>query len=911
MEIKNNNKKQAINLQQKVKTNRSIGIKNNIKSNINNIKIKPKQNHNQKGILLTLLMLIFLILILTEVIVYTMINMNYNNSMENFAVAQNEGTIISTAKQVISSTLQESLSKAYSIILTNSSSYNIIRGSLSTNLASLMENGTINNENFNTIMNSAMLNNINNTLNTGLAIKDTKIKVENARLFIYQTSPSMINATYSGIIKIQSGSQNFNYSFIENASININNTVDLSTAQRSNPSYIKMLKMPKAVIIGNTLASSGSLSQYLFTYGTIINISGSPSCSGIPSVYQNSKFILATPNSINLQQNVCNMGGLITYTPILITPTAPYLAYAPSSNILEYIKNGTQVLIYGNALELINASPIINYINNNYYFSSAYLPDYLNSLSNNTNNERNGLASFSSFYTTTPYFSDVNLISNIITSNNVVLPQQYTISFWINKNNNMSSCDSILAGSPTLDIPFEIYAPTNLGCSAGSSDGTPLTFKYVTSTGTTMDGLTSTPIQSNIWTYAAVVFSQNTLTWYINGNRASIYPDLVAPSLSSNRIWIGYNGISSFNGSIADIQIYNTPLPSAAIAELYREGISGKPIVSSNIILWMPLEGNANDYSSTNNNGIAQNVFYKRLRGYFADPFYSSFNNNVTLAPLLNCLNMSMCYNSSIPHIYFRNTALAINNTNNSEQDSLGLINVIIPKAIDFFGNSYINESNSISWMASNKQPYSFSLWIDPINSNGIIIDEFNSALHDSFLSLINGNVVVGYYNASGEVCSNLGAVPMDKLSNVAFTYSGTNTLYGYINTVQTFQSNSLDQRIAPSAPLYYMLGFYNIGTTYNCGTLSNFKGMIADYQIYNTQLSQLQLQELYANNFIPSLPPQLWMPLSGPAGQQQSRLINTTKELENNNYGMFELNGKHCSVASILNDSCGINYIP
>ncbi|MGC8679912.1 MAG: LamG-like jellyroll fold domain-containing protein [Candidatus Micrarchaeia archaeon] len=912
-----NNKKIIISINKSNIKIKRIKVKGSKEESLSNYKNKKERKEkNLKGILLTLLMVIFMILIVTEVIVYTMINMNYNNSMENLAVAQNQGSLIIQSKQQISSILQESLSRAYSIISIEYPNYSIESGSLSARISSLMENGTLNNINFNALMGTSMLSNINKTLNTGLNIKNSNINIKNSKLFIYQTTPFTINATYTGIINIQSGLQKFSYLFEENASININNTVDLSTAQRSNPSYMKILNIPKAIIIGNTIASSGSLSPYLFTYGTIINISGAPSCSNIPVIYQNSKFILATPNAINLQQNICNMGGLITYAPLSTTPTAPYLAYAPSSNILKYIKNGTEALLYGNALELINASPIINYLNNNYYFSSPYTPDYLNINSNETGNEGYGLSSFSSFYTTTPYFSDTaSAPENIITSNNVILPSDYTISLWINKNYNMKACGTILAGLGTTTVPFELYADTSLGCSAGSADGEPLTFEYKNPSGITTS-VESTLLPSNIWTYVAVVFSPNTITWYINGNKAGVYTGLTNPSISSNRISIG-EGDQLFNGSIADIQIYNAPLPSASIAELYRGGILGKPITSSNLVLWMPLEGNANDYSNSNNNGIAQNIYYKRLRNYYSDSFFNTYNNNVTVAPLLNCYNMSACYNFSLPHTYFRNSALSttsasnINaNINSSENDALGLINVIIPKSVYLFGNSYINEINSISWMASNNQPYSFSLWVDPVSSNGIIIDEFGSSLHDSFLSLINGNVVVGYYNASGEVCANIGSIPLNKWSNIVFTYSGTNTLYGYINAAQTYYNANLAQRIAVASP-YYMLGFYNTGTTYNCGTLADYKGLVADYQLYNAQLSQLQIDQLYINNFIPSVPPSLWMPLSGPAGAQQSMLINTTKELENNNYGLFELNGKPCSVGSILNYSCGISYIP
>ena len=65
-----------------------------------------------------------------------------------------------------------------------------------------------------------------------------------------------------------------------------------------------------------------------------------------------------------------------------------------------------------------------------------------------------------------------------------------------------------------------------------------------------------------------------------------------------------------FNGSIANVQIYNTSLSANEVQALYQEGIGGAPIDLQNIVGWWPLNGNANDYSGNNNNGQATNVIY-------------------------------------------------------------------------------------------------------------------------------------------------------------------------------------------------------------------------------------------------------------------------------------------------------------
>ncbi len=68
--------------------------------------------------------------------------------------------------------------------------------------------------------------------------------------------------------------------------------------------------------------------------------------------------------------------------------------------------------------------------------------------------------------------------------------------------------------------------------------------------------------------------------------------------------------VNSFNGSIANVQIYNTSLSQPEITALYQEGIGGAPTNIQNLVGWWPLNGNANDYSGNNNNGNAIGVTY-------------------------------------------------------------------------------------------------------------------------------------------------------------------------------------------------------------------------------------------------------------------------------------------------------------
>ncbi len=64
------------------------------------------------------------------------------------------------------------------------------------------------------------------------------------------------------------------------------------------------------------------------------------------------------------------------------------------------------------------------------------------------------------------------------------------------------------------------------------------------------------------------------------------------------------------NGTVANEQVYNATLSTKDIQALYQEGIGGAPINVNNLVGWWPLNGNANDYSGNDNNGVPTNITY-------------------------------------------------------------------------------------------------------------------------------------------------------------------------------------------------------------------------------------------------------------------------------------------------------------
>ena len=135
----------------------------------------------------------------------------------------------------------------------------------------------------------------------------------------------------------------------------------------------------------------------------------------------------------------------------------------------------------------------------------------------------------------------------------------------------------------------------------------------------------ATPLDNGAWYMVAGTFnapsgtsiSPSQFTLYINGKPASATGSCAVGSDTSPLTGLGGTVIGYhqawnvyFNGSIADVQVYNSTLSAAQVSQLYREGINSGPIGNAKLVGWWPLDGNANDYSGNGNNGAPANINY-------------------------------------------------------------------------------------------------------------------------------------------------------------------------------------------------------------------------------------------------------------------------------------------------------------
>ena len=122
----------------------------------------------------------------------------------------------------------------------------------------------------------------------------------------------------------------------------------------------------------------------------------------------------------------------------------------------------------------------------------------------------------------------------------------------------------------------------------------------------------SLPVDTWIFSCFTYDYPAQQSYYYINGapHVAAATWSLGPATAGTGNLVLGYGEGGYSNIKAANLQIYNTSLSNSSIQALYKEGIGGAPINVNNLVGWWPLNGNANDYSGNDNNGVSANVTY-------------------------------------------------------------------------------------------------------------------------------------------------------------------------------------------------------------------------------------------------------------------------------------------------------------
>ncbi|MEM3247691.1 MAG: LamG-like jellyroll fold domain-containing protein, partial [Candidatus Micrarchaeaceae archaeon] len=336
-------------------------------------------------------------------------------------------------------------------------------------------------------------------------------------------------------------------------------------------------------------------------------------------------------------------------------------------------------------------------------------------------------------------------------------------------------------------------------------------------------GTTPTPaVQINKnWTLVAATYyltNGNTLiSLYVDGLLEASITATGSMAANNYPLQIGstaptFSNGGYFNGSIANIQLYNTNLTNSQIASIYATGISAPPIASGNLAAWWPLNGDAKDYSGNNNNG----TLYGPI-GFISTQSLSNINANAssTLTAQFNGASsyISTFYRNVTPSGWTESAWVKIAG-NSAGWCGGGHSNVVLndrgsgagysltlgttPASGSLFGFFFGWDTNGVGYFAATNPVYSY-------NTLYYLTGVYNSSF--GFKLYVNGEEVAYYTKsgvASGPTC-NSGALP------------------SYFNS--TFP---------------WIIGYEQAWNSF-------FDGQISNIQLYSTPLSPNQIQLLYS----------------------------------------------------------------
>ncbi|MEM0201708.1 MAG: LamG domain-containing protein, partial [Candidatus Micrarchaeaceae archaeon] len=594
---------------------------------------KPR---TKRGILLTLLTLVIFILMLGEVITYVVLNINYDNLSSSVAQSLASGNFAQNLDSGMNAFLYSSLSKSIGIMAAFESDPNTRMGNFITNssqvLNTLLYNGTFfnNTSYYNNSFKKAVKEFEAEALTDGFTANLSNVTVR-----IKQATPFRIGVYVTGLAALNTSSGiSLDYPINANTTVSLNSKPSLIGIEQGLNGTLQKAQLPKAIVVENLTAKSGSTSPYMFVYGKVIYIPGEPTCSGISSTYENGNYILATPNAADIGQNVCGMGGLITNISNSSTPLKPYLVYK-NDTVMSFLQTNPSLLLDGAALELLNTLPIQSSAIGGFYYASPYTASYLQRVDGEPYMQSSdGIFSFRSI--------DRNAANFSLTTQNISIPSlskisgntNATISAWIYIR-SMPNHQIILSDDWSANQVLQMYVHTNGRLEADFGSGSAWIDAANTSAGT---------IKTGKWYFVSATWaSGNGENIYVNGVKMPI-SYIVGNSLSTGTLGTPVTGDIAnnqgnggyFDGFIANEQIYNTALNAYQIEGQYRQGINSMPVSGSGLVAWYPLNSNANDYSGNGYNGVPTNAIYTNINGYTINPTEQQMQNYVSQTAAFN-----------------------------------------------------------------------------------------------------------------------------------------------------------------------------------------------------------------------------------------------------------------------------------
>jgi len=427
----------------------------------------------------------------------------------------------------------------------------------------------------------------------------------------------------------------------------------------------------------------------------------------------------------------------------------------------------------------------------------------------------------------------ITLNSSVATGNN------YSVSLWLNPK-NVSSGNSYLFSDSTTS-PFKGLALDQGSSTAGGFGN----FYYYTGA---VNIVNNTAILGDVWSHIVISFNitGQEIKFYVNGVLDKTSTSVANISSSINEFGIRSTG-NAYNGKLSNISIWSTELNQTQVKEIYNNGTPETSISHSPVSWWKLDAGGTTitDYGSGGNNGtnngatlVSSPVAVEQW--VFTD---SAGSNNATSTTLPTSALVRSDLQFESPYSNF---------------------------SLDFDGaNDYI-DCTDISYF-SGADRFSLSTWFkvdssdDGSANRDIISKGSTSAGTTSFLlrkqKNSNGNKVqiafdegvTNFYSTTqiqNDIWYHLIIVYKGYESNNAdrlnIYVDGVNSTASYTNTVPTtLVSSTQPLRIARWA-----------------GLATDFNGKIDEVAIWNTALTEAQVNQVYNNGLasdLTSLSPTNW----------------------------------------------------
>jgi hypothetical protein len=380
--------------------------------------------------------------------------------------------------------------------------------------------------------------------------------------------------------------------------------------------------------------------EYMMTYGwailIIVIVAVILYSMGIFSPSSSVSFTSSGFSPFTVSSAVCSQAGLnleitaggLPNNAVSATITKIYFQSntGTTAKLKEYTPLSAVTVSAGNSAEIIIPTVACNSAGTTFSLSSKLQYSYSTAAGNVVINATGVISGKSS----TPLVGNFTNSSYVTLQNSTSLyniwhgGNHYTLSLWVNLKKVYSSCTTFSTPNSNTCNSFIqeqqgctsglIHSPLNTtgynvqvaewngtsGCSAGASQFSSPALYVPYNRWKLITGVLN-EVSANDYTLTVCVDAQCVSSATFSANSfPNIYTDAFTFIV----------GTYQLSGKAADVQIYNASLSQSQIQMLYNQGIDSQPILTNNLVAWLPLNGNGYDYSGNGNTGGLNSIVF-------------------------------------------------------------------------------------------------------------------------------------------------------------------------------------------------------------------------------------------------------------------------------------------------------------